>query len=56
MDKRGEDVPIILNDSKKLSGISPVYRLIDDTELVLTIFPAVPRPNEKTDWSEMKEK
>ncbi|MCP5109086.1 MAG: transcriptional regulator [bacterium] len=42
MDKRGEGVPIILDKSKKLSGKSPVYRLIDDTELLLTIFPADP--------------
>jgi predicted HTH transcriptional regulator len=42
MDKRGEGVPIILDESKKLSGKSPVYRLIDDTELMLTIFAAVP--------------
>ncbi|MGD2086177.1 MAG: ATP-binding protein [Candidatus Aminicenantes bacterium] len=41
MDKRGEGVPIILDESEKLSGKSPVYRLIDDTELMLTIFSAV---------------
>ncbi len=40
MDKRGEGVPIILDESEKLSGKSPVYRLIDDTELMLTIFSA----------------
>ncbi len=43
MDKRGEGVPIILDKSKQLSGIMPVYKLIDDTELLLTIFPADPR-------------
>jgi len=42
MDKRGEGVPIILAESSKLSGKFPVYRLIDDTELLLTIYPAVP--------------
>jgi ATP-dependent DNA helicase RecG len=42
MDKRGEGVPIILDESKTLSGKSPVYQLIDDTELKLTIFAAVP--------------
>jgi hypothetical protein len=40
MDKRGEGVPIILSASEKLSGRRPVYRLIDDSELMLTIFAA----------------
>ena len=40
MDKRGEGVPIILTESKKISGTSPVYQLIDNTELLLTIFSA----------------
>lgn len=40
MDKRGEGVPIILDESEKLSGKAPVYQLIDDTELMLTIFSA----------------
>ena len=40
MDKRGEGVPIILTESKKLSGRLPVYQLIDDTELLLTVYPA----------------
>ena len=38
MEKRGEGVPIILDESEKLSGKKPVYRLIDDSELLLTIF------------------
>ena len=38
MEKRGDGVPIILNESEKLSGKKPVYRLIDDSELLLTIF------------------
>ncbi len=42
MDKRGEGVPIILSESEKLSGRRPVYRLIDDAELLLTIFPVEP--------------
>ncbi|EKD36539.1 MAG: hypothetical protein ACD_75C01473G0006 [uncultured bacterium] len=42
MDKRGEGVPIILTESKKLSGRLPEYRLIDDAELMLTIFAAKP--------------
>ena len=43
MDKRGEGVPIILSESEKLSGRRPVYRLIDDAELLLTIYPAESR-------------
>ncbi len=38
MEKRGDGVPIILNESEKLSGKKPTYRLIDDTELLLTIY------------------
>lgn len=38
MEKRGDGVPIIMNESEKLSGKKPVYRLIDDSELLLTIF------------------
>lgn len=40
MEKRGDGVPIILNESEKLSGKKPVYRLIDDSELLLTIYSA----------------
>lgn len=40
MEKRGDGVPIILRESKKLSGKDPVYRLIDDSELLLTIYAA----------------
>jgi len=40
MEKRGDGVPIILHESKKLSGKEPVYRLIDDSELLLTIYAA----------------
>lgn len=38
MDKRGEGVPIIYSESEKLSGKKPEYKLIDDTELLLTIY------------------
>lgn len=38
MDRRGEGVPIILTESRKLSGRMPEYRLIDDSELLLTIY------------------
>lgn len=41
MDKRGEGVQIILEQSERLAGRRPVFRLIDETELVLTI-PAAP--------------
>jgi len=40
MEKRGDGVPIILNESEKLSGRKPIYRLIDDSELLLTIYSA----------------
>ena len=42
MDKRGEGVPIILKRSEDLAGKSPVYRLVDDSELLLTIPAANP--------------
>jgi ATP-dependent DNA helicase RecG len=44
MDKRGEGVPIIITESEKLSGTRPVYRVIDDAEVLLTIF-AAPSPS-----------
>jgi ATP-dependent DNA helicase RecG len=40
MEKRGEGVPIILHESFNLSQKSPVYQLIDDAELLLTIYSA----------------
>ncbi len=40
MDKRGEGVPIILRESMELSGKKPEYKLLDDTELMLTIYAA----------------
>ena len=33
MDKRGEGVPVILDNSTRLSGREPDYRLLDDAEL-----------------------
>ena len=42
MERRGEGVPIILTESEKLSGRLPEYRLLDDSELLLTIFAAQP--------------
>jgi predicted HTH transcriptional regulator len=40
MDRRGEGVPVILARSEKLSGRRPEYRLINDSELLLTIYAA----------------
>jgi predicted HTH transcriptional regulator len=42
MDRRGEGVPIILNHSKARSGKLPTYRVLDESELLLTIFAAKP--------------
>ena len=42
MDKRGEGVPIIYAESERLCGRRPFYRLIDNAELLLTIFAAPP--------------
>lgn len=42
MEKRGDGVPIILAESEKLSGKIPRYTLIDDSELLLTIYAAQP--------------
>jgi predicted HTH transcriptional regulator len=38
MDKRGEGVQIILDRSEALSGRLPAYQILDDSELVLTIY------------------
>lgn len=42
IEKRGEGVPIILRESRELSGRAPEYRLIDDSELLLTIWSSPP--------------
>ena len=42
MDRRGAGVPVILDNSMRLSGREPQYRLIDDAELLLTIYAAPP--------------
>ncbi len=39
-DRRGEGVRLILENSERLSGRLPVYRLVDDAELMLTIHAA----------------
>jgi ATP-dependent DNA helicase RecG len=40
MDKRGEGVPLILSRSESLSKRAPEYRLLDEAELLLTIYAA----------------
>jgi predicted HTH transcriptional regulator len=40
MDRRGEGVGVILNESERLSGRRPQYELHGEAELVLTIFAA----------------
>lgn len=45
MEKRGDGVPIILRESERLSGRKPEYRLIDESELLLTIY-AAPNANQ----------
>lgn len=42
MDKRGEGVQIILDQSERLSGSRPVFSLVDDSELLLVIPAAKP--------------
>lgn len=46
MDKRGEGVPIILARSTALSGKAPIYRLVDESELLLVIYAANPAVGE----------
>ena len=38
LERRGEGVPIIMDESEKLSGRKPQYQLIDNAELLLTIY------------------
>lgn len=40
MEKRGDGVPIIIRESLELSGKKPEFKLLDQSELVLTIFSA----------------
>lgn len=49
MDKRGEGVPIIISESEELSGRKPEYKLLDDAEVMLTIFAAKPPGGEGLD-------
>ncbi len=43
MDRRGDGVPIILEESDRLSGRAPEYSVIDDSELRLVIWAAAGR-------------
>lgn len=45
MDRRGAGVDVILKESQALSGKRPVYRMVDNLELQLTIF-AAPSPHD----------
>ena len=40
MDRRGDGVPIIIDESRALSNRDPLFRIIDDAELRLTIWSA----------------
>ena len=42
MDRRGNGVPVILAKSEKLSHKRPVYDMLGDAELRLTIYAAEP--------------
>ncbi|MCY4368548.1 MAG: putative DNA binding domain-containing protein [bacterium] len=47
MERRGDGVPIILDESRDLSGRYPDYTMIDDSELRLVIWAAETRPGEE---------
>ena len=51
MDRRGEGVPVILDNSLRLSGKEPDYRLIGDAEILLTIYaPSDPEESSSEDY------
>jgi predicted HTH transcriptional regulator len=45
MERRGDGVNIIFDEAERLGAPRPIYRLLDDAELMLTIF-AAPIPNQ----------
>jgi len=47
MEKRGDGVPIILEESRKLAGRLPEYQVIDDAELLLTLWAADPKTGDE---------
>jgi ATP-dependent DNA helicase RecG len=55
MEKRGDGVRIIFRESEKLSGKRPVYLLVDDAELRLTIFSAqANEPKNESAYEELR--
>lgn len=48
MERRGDGVPIILRDTRELSGRIAEYKLIDRTDLVLTMLAAEQEPSPAT--------
>ena len=48
MERRGDGVPIILEESYELSGTYPEYTLIDDSELRLVVWAVEPDPSGAT--------
>ncbi|HEX9724361.1 MAG TPA: ATP-binding protein [Vicinamibacteria bacterium] len=51
MEKRGDGVPIILEESQRLSGRLPEYRVLDEAEVLLTIHAAMPPREEISEES-----
>jgi predicted HTH transcriptional regulator len=51
MEKRGDGVPIILDESVGLSGRLPDYRMLDEAEVLLTIYAAPDSPDEELEAS-----
>ena len=49
MDRRGDGVPIILDESRELAGRIPEYSLVDDSELRLVIWSAGEEPEKEVD-------
>ena len=49
MERRGDGVPIILEESYQLSGVYPEYELIDESELRLVIWAAGADPRDLND-------
>ncbi len=52
MDKRGEGVPIIYEESRRLGSRTPTYQLLDDAELLLTLWAAVAPTHEASSETE----
>lgn len=48
MERRGDGVDIIFDDAERLGAPRPQYRLLDDAELMLTIY-AAPIPNQDSE-------